>query len=137
MFKIYFIEYDENGNEIRRDVHHGKIYKYQGTAWNAARKLYGDSKRYEFYICERAPWEEYSHEAVCELCGEHYAMREHMHGYDCGQRVYISDHRHHADFYTRNDSRRYDRPRRSDTYDVCPACYEKITNFINGLKVGE
>ena len=137
MFKIYFIEYDKDGNEIRRGVHPGKEYRYMGNAWNAARKYYNDSQRFEIHICERTPWKIHTREVTCDLCGEQYTMKESRYGYGCGQSVYLSDYRHHADFYTRNDIRRYNRPRRSDTYDICPTCYEKITNFINGLKVGE
>ena len=67
MFKIYFIEYDDERNEIRRGEHPGKEYRTYGWAYRAARRIY-DRSHFEVIVSERTPWGSYTRECTCDNC---------------------------------------------------------------------
>lgn len=125
-FKIWYKKFDDRGNEVASGVYH-KEYKNYGSALNRARLEYGydslhqdGSKATGFIarVCWRDPWVEYSREVECDICKKHYDCPENIDGILRPKTIYCSD---------RMASRRH------KEFMLCPECYDKITNFINGL----
>ncbi len=133
--KIYFIEYDENGNEIRRGVHPGKEYKTYGRAWRTADKYYSDHDRFEVYIDTREPWGEYTRECTCCICKQTFVCKEDSRHMTCETRIELGDFRHYSEFRTRKQIREsgYFRRKTWDTLIACPECYEKVKGFIESI----
>lgn len=135
--KIYFIEYDKDGNEIRRGVHPKKEYKTYGRAWKVADELYGDRERYEVYIDTREPWGEYHKECTCDICKKTFVCGVDAKGLIGNIRVDIADYRNYTVFRTRKEMREseYLRTKTWHSRTVCPECYEKISNFMDSITV--
>lgn len=125
-YKVYYIEYDEDRNEIARGVD-SKEYINYGNALNRARKLgYTDRNRYDYEVAWRDPWVEYSVNRKCEICGWGYRSPITHEGYGLDPRVHLCD-------FDENG-----RARNKHNYrHVCPVCYGKITKFIDKLKGGQ
>lgn len=122
-FKIYYIEYDENGQEIGRGVY-PKEYKDLGWAYNIARKHYGDRNRFKYSVAQRDPWVEYSRKSVCPICGKTYDRPESVNGNDRG--MYIS---------FRNRGKIACTDPENATLLTCPECFEKVHNYVDSLIV--
>lgn len=121
-YKIWYKEFDENGNEIGSGVY-PRSYKNVGNAHNIRRKHYGDHSRFKAIVAKRDPWVDYFIETVCDCCGKTYNRRVSADGYDQG-----------ADFYIKMyDADRVDRDHRY----MCDECATKIADFIASLKGGQ
>lgn len=110
-FKIYYIKFDEIGNEIDRGVH-PKEYKNRGCAYNAIRKLY-PRPEYEARIGFLNPFEEHFERVVCDCCGQEYDRELNSFGADKGHKVI---------FYALGS--------RGLHFKVCPKCAVDICKFI-------
>lgn len=125
-YKVYYIEYDENRNEIARGVD-SREYINWGNAMNRARKLgYTDRKRYDCQIAWRDPWVKYTEKVKCSICGVEYDCPLSHEGYRRDITLHITDHNAprgcaHANSFSH----------------ICPECYEKIKTFIDDLKKKE
>lgn len=119
-FKIYYKEFDSNGDEISSGVDDKEYINY-GSAINRAIKLYGDRKRFKFEVAWRDPWIEYTVPSTCKCCGKNYERQVTHMGYDRSDYVSLSDHSKQHKYF--------------NGY-ICPDCYEKIKNFINSLSEG-
>lgn len=124
LYKIWYIEFDEDGKEIGRGVH-GREYKNYGSAVNMARKRYYDHNRFKWRIAMRDPWVDYTKQHKCEICGWTYERPESVEGYDMGERIRVPAL--DADDYTTR--------RHSDYYRCCPVCSRAVVNFINDIRL--
>lgn len=124
-FRIWFIQYDDDGNEIGRGVYH-KSYVYSGTACNKARELYGDRKHFEYRVCVLNPFEDHYTTGKCEICGEEYDVRVHPSGFTVPSHVTV--YRSKSDIF-KNDSCVHD-----FYYECCDSCTNKVKNYIDSLK---
>ncbi len=122
-FRIWFIEYDEDGNEIGRGVYH-KSYAYSGKAYSVARERYGDRKRFKYEIAPRNPWEKYYRDMYCGVCGSMYSAPENVHGLEFADRLWLT--RYNEIGYVDRDI--------SFSGHVCPDCSEKVHAFIESLR---
>lgn len=118
--KIYYKEFDSEGNEISSGVDDKEYINY-GSAINRARKLYGDRKRFKFEVAWRDPWIEYTVPSTCACCGKNYERPVTHMGYDRSSYVSLIDR---------------SKPREYFHGYICQDCYEKIKNFINSLSKG-
>lgn len=137
--KIYFIEYDKNGNEIRRGVHPVREYKTYGRAWRTADKLYGDRSRFEVYIDTREPWGDYEYGRVCDICKKSYVCKEDSRGLVGETSVELVDLRDRVSFRTYRQQRESEAHYRNSFSHIhtCPECYEKVKGFIESITVKE
>ena len=136
-YKIYYIQYDEDGNEIDRGVYH-KEYKTFGMACNIARKNYGghqahrigvdgrplpffEGQKYAWIVNWRDPFVEYHVEAKCDYCGKQYNRPQNYAGFDRGIHLELCDR---AKGYRHKDNL---------LGTLCPECAEKIKNFVKSL----
>lgn len=121
-FKIWFIQYDDDGNEIGRGVS-TKEYVNWGTANHVARKRYDDMENIKYVIAQRDPWQEYYKECFCDICGYKYKRPESpVFGTDWGCVI------------SRLDRCVNDRIPRHDYRKVCMECFDKIDKFIDDMK---
>lgn len=144
VLRIYYVELDEQGNEIGRGVH-PKKYLYHGVAHRTAEKLYGDRSRYVYDINFRDPFKVYYEPCQCDACGRTYERIESTYGGKCGSYLHIRksfmpatklDMR--SKEYYKKRAEEYDKIRnRKSGLDICDDCYEKIHNFIDSLKEEE
>lgn len=130
--KIYYIQYDDEGNEIGRGVYH-KGYKNLGNALRMGRKLYGpceilsggqfmpklNGQHYRWTVNWRDPWTEYHKESTCGCCGKTYDRPESASGFDRGWYVNVEDRN---DYYSRLFK------------SICYECADKILDFVESLK---
>ena len=134
--RIYWREFDEDGNVINRGVD-DREYVNAGWAYNRAMKLFGprySNKRFQYRIAWRDPWEKYTCEVECRVCGQTFV---------CEESEWTSGRPMDADcvhMYLRScamkdltDGARYPK---YDGY-CCPDCARKIHNFICSLRKGE
>lgn len=119
--RIWFIEYDDNGNEIGRGVYY-KSYAYYGTAKNIAEKLYGDRKKFKYGIGILSPFEKHYKTVKCWVCGKEYQVEMTSHGYCCNNHFHIHDARE-------NPGRRG-----YICASCCGDCIDSIKNHIESLK---
>lgn len=115
-YKIFYIEYDENGNEISRGVD-DKTYSSRGWAWNRIEKKYGD-KRFHCHIAKRDPFVNYYNDAVCDICGCSYSRPEDDLGCDIGATIAINRR------YKKVFNERY------IYYNVCPKCIDEVLDTV-------
>lgn len=115
ILKVYFKEFDSDGNEIRRGVDTREYVKY-GSAANRGEKLYGDRTRFEYKIAWRDPWVEYIEPTVCTCCGKSYDRPVTHLGAGKGGSMYLYGY---------------------IGGPVCPDCYEKLRGFVDSLMEGE
>lgn len=120
-FKVYYKEFDSEGNEIKSGIDDREYINY-GSAVNRARKLYGDRSRFKYEVAWRDPWVEYTVPCVCECCGKTYERPVTHMEYDCSHYVSLIDRA---------------KPREYFHGYICPDCYEKIKRFINSLTEGD
>lgn len=118
--KIYYKEFDSEGNEISSGVD-DKEYSNYGSAIRRARKLYGDRKRFKFEVAWRDPWIDYTVPSTCKCCGKNYERPVTHMGRDRSSYVSLIDCRKTCEHF--------------HGY-ICSDCYEKIKNFINSLSGG-
>lgn len=139
VLRIYYVELDEQGNEVGRGVH-PKKYLYHGVACRTAEKLYGDRSRYVYEINWRDPFKVYYKTCQCDACGRTYEQITNPYGGECGSCLYIRksyipgtklDRRNK--YYYQKQAKEYEE-RRKNTNHICDDCYEKIHNFIDSLK---
>lgn len=123
-YKIYYRQYDEDGNEIGRGAH-TKEYKTYGWAAREARLRFGDKGPYfKYRIGVRDPLERYSSTVTCNICGSQYSIEETYSGVALNSYIFIRD-------------RGLKGPEGRNMYYPCPECIEKVRNYINILKRGE
>lgn len=122
LYKIWFIEFDENGNEVTRGVY-PKEYKNFGNAERIAREKFGykylDNPKYKWEVCHRDPWVTYSHLATCPICGNSYDRPENIYGWDRGNNIYLG-----------YGHRKY------NSYKPCDDCMDAFDKFIEERKKG-
>lgn len=124
-YKIYFIEYDEAGNEIGRGVF-ARSYKYSGTAHRKAYEIYGDRKRFKYTVAQRDPWVDYFERCKCDVCNKEYDRPETHYAGDDGYRIEIRRSKYF-------DGTEYGR---FMPYRICKECFDKIYNYIVRISVG-
>ena len=117
-FKIWFIQYDEDGNEIGRGVH-AHDYAYRGRAFTNAREYFGDRKKCKYVVAQRDPWKTYSRKVHCDICGRMYDCPENVHGALDNQYVHL-----------RKGVGRGMAP----LYVSCPDCTQKVADFIDSIR---
>lgn len=124
-FRIWFIEYDDDGNEIGRGVYH-KSYKYHGTAINVAKKYYGDNKRFKWDVAPSDPFVAHFKESICDICGRTYQEPvSSFNGRGTGGHIWISH------------ERIYGKPIiPSERFDACEECIMKVSEYIKELVKG-
>ena len=114
-YRIWFKEYDENGNEIGTGVF-ARSYKNYGNARHKKQEYYGDSKRYKAIVAKRNPFENYYVEDHCDICGGIYQRPVDADGRDQGNDLYLK-------YRDENDGviriHRY----------ICEDCASEIANF--------
>lgn len=121
--KIFWKKIDKDGNEIERGVH-PKEYKYYGSASKVARYKYPYNEGYRCNITYRDPWQKYTHEAQCDICGTIHTVEQSYSGYDYDSNVYLVEHYDSVERYRKNYN------------NVCPDCIRKIREFISSMEVG-
>ena len=121
--KIWYIEYDEDGNEIGRGVYNREYVRY-GMARRVAHERYGDRKRYKYRIAPRDPWMNYNAILTCEVCGSEFVVEETLHGYSVRNSISIGAG-NTLDNYTHDD------------FTACPDCIKKVRKYIDILKRGD
>lgn len=124
-WKIYFIKYDKDGNEIERGVD-PREYVYYGTAQNSAYKTYPPEEGYKTVVAVRSPWEKYFTEVQCGICKCIHVIEETTYGIPKESDVMVCD-RGDIDELGRWYSKHY--------RFVCPECLAKIREFISCLEV--
>lgn len=89
-YKIYFIQYDDDGKEIGRGVYH-REYVYMSRALTIAREYYGDRNRYTYKIAKRNPWMEYTGIYECCVCRKEFTAKQNANGIYLGTRISINE----------------------------------------------
>lgn len=126
-YKIYFEQFDENGQIIGYGVYH-KTYKRYGNACRVAHKRYGDETKFKYWVETRNPWTEYVSEVTCTICGAKYTVPESVGGYRlAGQRIFLTQ-------WTPLIKPRY--KGNFPLGDVCSDCFDAVIATINSLKKG-
>ena len=121
-YRIWFIQYDENGNEIGRGVS-VKEYVYYGMAQRAARTMYGGDKRIWYMVAQLDPWTEHYIECFCDICGYKYKKQvDSVFGMARGHIV------------SNVDQTLKNRRRMRDYHEVCMECFDKVSKFVDKLK---
>ena len=133
-WKIWYRQYDENGNQISSGVYCRDYVNY-GSAIRAARKAYGDRQDIEYTIAIRYPWKEYTCDAVCEICGSGYSMLETNEGYPVYERINICGL--YETVPVTPVGVLYPKPNLTKGYMACPECITRVYNFIESLKASE
>jgi hypothetical protein len=123
--RVWYIELDEDGNEIGRGVD-DREYSYPNCAYRRAREVYGDRKRFKYIIAPRDPWIEYSRSMTCGLCGSGYSAPESYAGWESSDRLWLY----------RYGENGYRDKNKSFSGDICPECADKVAAFIKKLKKG-
>lgn len=142
-YRVYYIEYDENENEINRGVD-PKEYKHIGWAYTLASKkyptfLYDEDgriaknangkaiRKHKTIIAWRDPWAEYYRDMTCDICGSGYSAIETHYGSERSDRIRL-------DIGYKDGRRDIEK---SFGGCMCPGCSVKISEYINGLRKGE
>ena len=131
-YKIYFIQYDDDGNEIGRGVFH-REYVYMSRALTRAREYYGDRKRYTYVIAKRNPWDEYEGTYECCVCGKEFTAKQDSNGLYLGSRIYI--HEMTNDYVPILKRRVVGRSYGLDG-KVCPECHAEYVKLTERLREG-
>ena len=115
LYKVWYKEYDENGNEIGEGVS-TKEYKTFGHAYNYGYKHYGDRKRFKYEVAFRNPFKEYTATEPCGICGRDVVMKEtHF-----GARI----HDNYVHIHKRKDRTK------SIHFTCCEDCFNKLMEFV-------
>ena len=116
--KIWYREFDDNGNVIDSGTYH-KEYEYYGNALRVAHKVYGTKKHVIYKVAMLDPFAEHFTEDTCDICGKTYNTHltengfvRHDHGIHMHSRGAIPP----TEFHTRY----------SQGYCTCPDCIIKI-----------
>lgn len=122
-YKIYVTRVDKDGNEIESErVVDSKEYAYHVAAWNKARKKYPWRDGYRPIIAQRDPWQKYTRDIQCDICGTIHTVEESYQGFTRESDVYIEDTSSEGKFW-----RGYKH--------LCPNCIKKIREFITAMEV--
>lgn len=115
-YRIWFKEYDEEGNEIGTGVF-ARSYKNYGNARRKKQEYYGDRKKYKAIVAKRNPFVDYHVEERCDICGGIYQRPVDADGHDQGNYLYLK-------YSDENDGviriYRY----------ICTDCTNEIANFV-------
>jgi hypothetical protein len=124
LYKVWYKEYDENGNEIGEGVS-TKEYKTYGHANNYAYKHYGDHKRFKYVVAFRNPFKEYTTTEPCGICGCDVVMKEHHYGQKFrNNHITISKIATSAKKVEGGNRRVY------RSFTCCDDCFNKLMEFI-------
>lgn len=119
-YKVWWVQYDENNNEIDRGVL-PKEYKHYGHAHTYAEKFINTNPGfYTYKIAKRDPYKEYTFEHTCDICGKTHERPESRAGYDLGARI-------SAHAIPSNRTVNYNRYAAM----VCPDCFERFRECMN------
>lgn len=119
-FKIWFEQFDENGNKIGEGVYH-KEYISDDRAHKTAEKVYGDRKGIKYKVARLNPFVEHTERKVCSVCAKaHDVEVEPVIEHVISNTISLS---------CRNPRRSYECYRH-----VCPECMNKIIKSIEKLK---
>lgn len=121
-YKVWYKEYDENGNEIGEGVS-VKEYETFGHADNFGRKHFGDSKKFKYEVAYRNPFKEYTAIEPCGICGRDIVMKEHHFG------TRVRDN--HVLITKRKDRTK------SREFTCCEDCFNKLLDFVGEKKESE
>ena len=124
-YRIWYRQYDANGNIIGEGCYH-KEYVTYGHAYNRARTLYGDKEGVIFEVAKRNPWADYTCMHVCDLCGYRFNVKENCDGYSFAGSISIGS------IYGKNKEYPYIGIR-----SICLECRDKVVTFIDSLKKKE
>lgn len=122
LFKIWYKEYDENGNEIGEGVS-VKEYKTFGHAANFGAKHFGDRKRFKYKVAFRNPFKKYTAIEPCGICGCDVEIEEHHFGQKIRDNTVIIS--------VRGDHRDY------RNFTCCEDCLNKLMDLVGEKKEGE
>lgn len=124
-YKIWFRQYDENGNLIGEGQTYNRTYKRYGNAVNAAINRYDGVPGIEWVICHRNPFVEYTRDLTCPLCGRVHTVKENANGAALTNSVFMHDWGDGPD-----EKGSYRNTDHIQLRDLCPECTAKIKNFI-------
>ena len=122
-YKIYFTKVDKDRNEIEseRGVD-PKKYAYPGAACNKAHEKYPWRDGYRVIIAQRDPWQKYTRDIQCDICGTIHTVEESYQGFTSESDVYIEDSSSEDKFW-------------KGYKHLCPNCITKIREFISSMEV--
>lgn len=127
-WKIYITRVDKDGNEIESErAVHNKEYAYYGTASRVAHETYPWRDGYRTVVAVRDPWQEYTREVRCDICGTKHVVEESYTGYAHESHVYLFDVNIHNERGHRHYNKGYNH--------LCPNCITKIREFISSMEV--
>lgn len=119
LYRVWYKEYDENGNEIGEGVS-PKEYKTYGHANNYGYKHFGDRKRFKFVVAYRNPFVKYTHTEPCGICGRDVEMEETHMGYVLrDNQIIISKRKDYAKYRH---------------FTCCEDCFNKLMEFVDENK---
>lgn len=122
-YKIYVTRVDKDGNEIESErAVDSKEYAYYGAAWNRARDKYPWRDGYRVIIAQRDPWQKYTRDVQCDICGTIHTVKEFYQGFTSESNVCIKDSSSEGNFWKSYNH-------------LCPDCITKIREFISSMEV--
>ena len=122
-FKIWYIMYDDDGNEVSRGRYVNE-YVYMSRAYTIARKQFGDHKKFRYIVSRRDPWAKYKAELECKVCGKMHLVEESPDGFAKGPHILLYNNAPG----TSSGEVAYGH--------ICPECYEQYVKLTELLRNG-